>query len=171
MGLTSHQTKQGTKRTIADSGNVAEELATKKTAQEIEGIEELEEQFLQLKQQQEKGHVDALLAQVRTLAMRPHTDNDLLIATLENLYDVANLLSHPNTETYEVALKACRENSSSGKLHGLIIKLVGTEAAKKAQTAILGWRKAEKRRLRGKRLHLQRSLCNMCPKYHKGALL
>ena len=82
--------------------------------------------------------------------MRPHTDNDLLIAALENLYDVANLCSHPNTETYKVALKACRENSSSGKLHGLIIKLVGTEAAKKAQTAIEGWRKSEKKAAKDK---------------------
>jgi hypothetical protein len=132
--------KTGEKRTkeIADDKPAKRRQST----QQVDGMEDIQKQLLRLQQQQEKGNVENLLAQVRTLAMRPHTENDLLIASLENLSDAANLYNHADAETFKLALKACRENSASGKLHGLVIKLLGTDAAKKAQVAIEGWRKA-----------------------------
>ena len=64
----------------------------------------------------------------------------------------------PEHRNLQSGPKACRENSLSGKLHGLIIKLVGTEAAKKAQTAIEGWRKAEKKAAKDKEAPSSESL-------------
>jgi hypothetical protein len=50
-----------------------------------------------------------------------------------------------------MALKACRENDKGGKLHCLVTKLLGTESAKKVQTAIDSWRKTMKKEQKGEK--------------------
>ena len=86
----------------------------------------------------------ANLHQVRNLAKRPATSNDVLLAAIETLYDSANMASHPDVETYKMTLHACREHSQEVPLQGLVIKLLGTDAAKKAPTAIDQWKKVNK---------------------------
>ena len=66
------------------------------------------------------------------------------MATLENLNNTAKLFNDSQTKTCNVALKACPESSSIGKLHNLVTS-VSTEVANKAQTAIEGWEKKCKR--------------------------
>ena len=112
-------------------------------------FEELQEEVKKMKSDQEQFKYDSVefhLQQVRTLALRPSTPNEVMLATVETLYDTANALKHPDTDTYKIALKACRENVNSGKLHGLVTKLLGTDAAKKAQSAIEAWKKAERKK-------------------------
>ena len=82
------------------------------------------------------------LAQVRTLALRSTSSNQVLLAALETLYDVATNTSHDEADTYKMALKACRDQEELGPLHGLVTKLLGTEMAKKTQTAVDSWKKA-----------------------------
>ena len=66
--------------------------------------------------------VEFHLQQVRPLALHPSTPNKVMLATIETLYDTANALKHPDTDTYKIALKAYRENVNSGKIYGLVIK-------------------------------------------------
>ena len=103
----------------------------------------VEEELKRLREEKHQSTVAQILQQVRTLARRPTTSNDVLIASLENLYDEANLTGHEDTELFKTTLQACRTNFTEGQLHGLITKLIGTEAAKKAQAAIDQWRRAE----------------------------
>ena len=90
-------------------------------------IEMLEGELERMKQTQEKANVQLALSQVRTLATRSSSTNSVLIAALESLYDATTISNHAQKDTYKFALKACRENESSGPLHGLIIRLLGTE--------------------------------------------
>lgn len=115
------------------------------TEQETDRMDTLEGEIKKLKQDQEKGNVQMALAQVRTLALRQSTSNAFLLAAVENLYDTAVNANNEEKDMYKMTLKACRENDKAGPLHGLIIKLVGNDTAKKAQVAIDSWKKALKK--------------------------
>jgi len=106
-------------------------------------LEVVESELKRMKDESSATSVQMHLNQVRTLARRPTSTNDGLLAAVEALYDVANATGHKQTESYKTALQACRENCSGGRLHSLVTKLLGTEAAQKAQTAIDAWKKAE----------------------------
>ena len=101
----------------------------------------------EMKQTQEKANVQLALSQVRTLAIRSSSTNSVLIAALESLYDATTISNHAQKDTYKFALKACRENESSGPLHGLIIRLLGTDEAKKTQVALEAWKKSQKKNI------------------------
>ena len=95
--------------------------------------------------------MQSALSQVRTLALRTTTPNQVLLASVEHLYDLASASSHKDTEIYKMALKACRENEGAGRLHSLVTKLLGTDAAKKTQTAIDQWHKVAKKEKEGEK--------------------
>jgi hypothetical protein len=108
-------------------------------------IDELEKSLKRLKDDHERGSVESALKQVRTLALRQSTDNGVLIAAMENLYDTASRADHEDLEVFKIALKMCRENDKSGPLQTLVTRLVGTDQARKAQSAVDTWRKAKKK--------------------------
>ena len=101
----------------------------------------LEGEIKRLKQAQEGTNVQMALTQVRTLALRSSTPNGVLLASLESLHDTAVAADHHDKELFKMALKASRDNDSSGSLHGLVTRLLSTESAKKAQTAVDAWKK------------------------------
>ena len=91
--------------------------------------------------------VDTALAQVRALADRTSTTNSSLIAALEVLSDQAAIHNHPDKEQFKMALKVVRAKEDMGvPLQGLVIKLVGTDAAKKVNASVDSWLKAQKKR-------------------------
>ena len=104
-----------------------------------------------IRQTQGDGTVKTALAQVRTLSLRQSTSNAILLASVENLYDVAEAIGHEDKDLYKLTLKACRENENGGPLQGLIIKLLGDDTAKRTQAAIDTWKKDSKKRGKGER--------------------
>ena len=95
-----------------------------------------------MKETQEIGTVEAVLSQVRTLAL---CTNTVLIAAMETLSDTAWRVDHKDKGHFKMSLKACREQESEGDLHSLIIKLLGSDVAKKVNTSIEAWKKALKK--------------------------
>lgn len=126
------------------SASEVEEASTvqeKDSSPSKDRLQALEEEVKRMRQEKEMGSVDSALQQVRTLALRSTTPNGVLLSSMESLYDTAVRASHEDQELYKTALRACRENDTKGDLHGLITKLIGTDSAKKAQTAIEAWSK------------------------------
>jgi hypothetical protein len=118
-----------------------QEAGTTLMAPELTRIQTIESEMKRLRQEQEGGSVKSALSQVRTLALRSSTPNGVLLAALEQLHDIAVVADHPDKDAYKMAMKACRDNDGSGQLHGLVTRLLGTDSAKKAQTAVDSWKK------------------------------
>jgi len=102
-------------------------------------IKILEDKLKTLEQEHGGGSVKSALEQVRTLAGRLSTPNGVLISAMEQLFDAATRVDHPDIDIYKSALRACRENDSVGPLHGLITKLLGKECERKTQSAVDSW--------------------------------
>ena len=54
-------------------------------------------------------------------------------------------VSHPQADNYKLSLKACRDLEYEDELRSLVIKLVGSDVAKKVNTAIEGWKKVQRK--------------------------
>ena len=125
--------------------DIATRRSKKKDPKQEDRMETLEREIKKLKKSSDAGNVDLALAQVRMLAGRSSTSNEVLIAAMEALHDAASFCDHTDKDLFKMAVRACRENDHGGPLHGLIIKLIGTDTAKKAQTAVDAWKKVQKK--------------------------
>jgi hypothetical protein len=93
-----------------------------------------------------KVSVETALAQVRALADRPTSTNASLVAAMEVLSDIAIINEHVEREHFKIALKAVRQREHvSTPLHGLIVKLIGSDVSKKVNSSVDSWLKANKR--------------------------
>ena len=86
--------------------------------------------------------VDTALAQVRTMALRSTTPNEVLLAAMETLSDAAQRIGHKEADHYKLSLKMLKEYEHWGPLNSLVIKLVGSDVAKKVNACVDTWKKA-----------------------------
>jgi hypothetical protein len=106
----------------------------------------LEEQMKDMKNTAGQVTVETALAQVRALADRSTSTNASLIASLEVLSDQASINNHADKEHYKIALKAVRgKEKCQTPLQGLVVKLIGSDAAKKVNASVDSWLKANKK--------------------------
>ena len=112
---------------------------------DVSRLATLEQEVKKLRQEAQAGSVDQALSQVRNLAAKSKVDNAVLLAAMEHLADTAQRANHPQADEYTLSLKACRDLEGEGGLRSLVIKLVGTDVAKRVNSAIEGWKKVHRK--------------------------
>ena len=85
-----------------------------------------------LKAKATAASIDAVLAQVRNQAAKSEdVSNQELFSALEHLADQATGCGHDDADYYKECVKECKDNVKKTGLKRLVMRLVGTAAAKK----------------------------------------